>query len=52
LKVLHANKWNRRRAACALNISYRALLYKLKDVGMAAAAPGKADWQAGVQQTR
>jgi two-component system response regulator AtoC len=37
LKVLEANHWNRRRAACALNISYRALLYKLKDTGMAAA---------------
>src|SRR5689334_13566194 len=35
LKVLHANHWNRKRAACQLNISYRALLYKLKDAGMA-----------------
>ena len=36
LKVLQANQWNRKRAACVLNISYRALLYKLKDTGMAA----------------
>ena len=34
LKVLEANHWNRRRAACALNISYRALLYKLKDAAI------------------
>jgi two-component system response regulator AtoC len=31
LKALEANQWNRRRAALALNISYRALLYKLKE---------------------
>jgi len=37
LKVLQANQWNRRRAACVLNISYRALLYKLKETGMAVA---------------
>ena len=36
LKVLQANQWNRRRAACVLNISYRALLYKIKDAGMGA----------------
>ena len=34
LKVLEANRWNRRRAAIALKISYRALLYKLKAAGM------------------
>ena len=31
LRALEANQWNRRRAALALNISYRALLYKLKE---------------------
>jgi two-component system response regulator AtoC len=31
LKALEANHGNRRRAALALNISYRALLYKLKE---------------------
>lgn len=31
MKALEANQWNRRRAALALNISYRALLYKLKE---------------------
>jgi two-component system, NtrC family, response regulator AtoC len=34
LKVIEASGWNRKRAAKALNISYRALLYKLKDAGM------------------
>jgi two-component system response regulator AtoC len=34
LEVLQANNWNRRRAARALNISYRALLYKMKDVAL------------------
>ena len=37
LKVLQANQWNRKRAACVLSISYRALLYKLKETGMAPA---------------
>jgi two-component system response regulator AtoC len=31
LKVLQANNWNRKRAARALSISYRALLYKMQD---------------------
>ncbi|HET7185976.1 MAG TPA: sigma-54 dependent transcriptional regulator [Candidatus Acidoferrales bacterium] len=35
-KVLQANHWNRKRAARALNISYRALLYKIRDVGLPA----------------
>lgn len=30
-KMLHAHHWNRVHAARALNISYRALLYKVKD---------------------
>lgn len=32
LRVLQAHQWNRRKAAAALQISYRSLLYKLKDV--------------------
>ena len=32
LKTLQANGWNRRRAARALKISYRALMYKMKGV--------------------
>jgi two-component system response regulator AtoC len=34
LKVLQANHWNRKRAAKALSISYRALLYKIRDAGL------------------
>ena len=34
LKVVEANGWNRKRAAKLLGISYRALLYKLKEVGV------------------
>lgn len=33
LRVVEASGWNRRRAAERLDISYRALLYKLKEVG-------------------
>ena len=34
LSALHANNWNRKKAARAVGISYRALLYKLKEVGI------------------
>lgn len=34
LKVLQAHHWNRKKAARALNISYRALLYKIRDAGL------------------
>jgi two-component system response regulator AtoC len=34
LGALHANNWNRKKAARAVGISYRALLYKLKEVGL------------------
>ncbi len=34
LKVLQAHHWNRKQAARALNISYRALLYKIRDAGL------------------
>jgi DNA-binding NtrC family response regulator len=33
LKVLNKTRWNRRRAAEELQISYKALLYKLKQIG-------------------
>jgi two-component system response regulator AtoC len=33
-KALEQTRWNRIRAAKLLNISYRALLYKIKDVGL------------------
>jgi two-component system response regulator AtoC len=34
LRVLRDNKWNRRRAAEVLNISYRALIYKIQEAGL------------------
>ena len=34
LKALHAHHWNRRLAAQALSISYRSLLYKMRDAGL------------------
>jgi len=34
LRVLEANSWNRKRAARDLNISYRALLYKIRQAGV------------------
>ena len=34
LSVLEANRWNRKRTASALKISYRALLYKIRRAGL------------------
>lgn len=34
LRVLESNNWNRKRAARALSISYRALLYKVREAGL------------------
>lgn len=34
LKALRENKWNRRKAAQALHISYRALIYKIREAGL------------------
>jgi two-component system response regulator AtoC len=34
LKVLQHHHWNRKQSARALNISYRALLYKIRDAGL------------------
>ncbi|MGB8030199.1 MAG: sigma 54-interacting transcriptional regulator [Terracidiphilus sp.] len=34
LRALQANRWNRQKTAEELNMSYRALLYKLRDVGL------------------
>ena len=33
LEALRANQWNRRKTAQALKISYRALIYKIRDAG-------------------
>jgi two-component system response regulator AtoC len=34
LNALREHKWNRRKAALALNISYRALIYKIREAGL------------------
>lgn len=34
LRALHEHRWNRRKTAQSLDISYRALLYKIKDAGL------------------
>jgi two-component system response regulator AtoC len=36
LKALQANNWNRKRAAKVLQISYRTLLYKIREAGLPA----------------
>jgi two-component system, NtrC family, response regulator AtoC len=41
LKVLQANHWNRRKAAEILKISYRALLYKVRQAGLPAKRPAR-----------
>jgi two-component system response regulator AtoC len=38
LKVLQSNRWNRKEAARSLKISYRALLYKLREAADLAAS--------------
>ena len=35
LEALQTNQWNRRKTAEALRISYRALIYKIRDAGLA-----------------
>jgi len=34
LKALQENRWNRRKAAQTLNISYRSLIYKIREAGL------------------
>jgi DNA-binding NtrC family response regulator len=34
LKALGRTRWNRKRAARELQISYKSLLYKLKQIGL------------------
>jgi two-component system, NtrC family, response regulator AtoC len=43
LKVLQAHKWNRRKTARSLDISYRALLYKIKEAGLPALRSPRTD---------
>ena len=39
LEALRANRWNRRKTAQALKISYRALIYKIRDAGLSQRGP-------------
>lgn len=39
LQVLQKHGWNRKKTARALNISYRALLYKIRDAGLRSPIP-------------
>ena len=41
LRVLQLNNWNRRKSAQMLNISYRALLYKIRSAGISEYCPPK-----------
>ena len=51
LKVLQANHWNRRKAAEVLKISYRALLYKVRQAGLPAKRPWRKAKGAGEPST-
>jgi two-component system, NtrC family, response regulator AtoC len=51
LKVLQHHHWNRKQAAKALNISYRALLYKIRDAGLPSTRRPKVQVQEEVSQT-
>jgi len=41
LAALDKHRWNRRRAAEALNISYRSLMYKMKYCGLRDGSPAE-----------
>lgn len=41
LETLQANQWNRRRTAEALQISYRSLVYKIRDAGLGSKRSGR-----------
>jgi DNA-binding NtrC family response regulator len=42
LRALNEHRWNRRKTAQSLDISYRALLYKIKDAGLPRLRAGSA----------
>ena len=52
LKVLQHHHWNRKSVARAMNISYRALLYKIRDAGLPSnRAPRRPQPEAGPSPT-
>lgn len=50
LEVLQANHWNRRKTAEVLKISYRALIYKIREAGLSPRRSGSQE-QAGASAT-
>jgi two-component system response regulator AtoC len=46
-EALKANNWNRKRVAEVLNISYRALTYKIRQAGLTRIRPGSQSEAAG-----
>lgn len=48
LNALRENRWNRRKAAEALNISYRALIYKIREAGLSPRGQRKGPHQAPI----
>jgi len=49
IEALRANHWNRRKAAQELKISYRALIYKIRDAGLIVKRPASQARSAGAQ---
>jgi two-component system response regulator AtoC len=45
LEALEKNHWNRRKAAQALKISYRALIYKIQDAGLSRRNGHREEWR-------
>jgi two-component system, NtrC family, response regulator AtoC len=43
LEALRINQWNRRKTAQALKISYRALIYKIRDAGLVSRRGAESD---------
>ncbi len=52
LRTLQETQWNRRRTARALKISYRALLYKIKEAGLLSEQPKAAAESSGQQDQK
>jgi two-component system response regulator AtoC len=46
LDSLRTHQWNRRKTAAALQISYRALIYKIRDAGLTSRRPARVSGQA------
>ncbi len=50
LEALQANQWNRRRTAQALKISYRTLIYKIRNAGFVSRKPDRLPSAQGVSR--